>query len=281
MLLVFAPVTAALLDMGHAGAMGEYTNAKIADTALGYVGEWGGNACVDAQKPGDYGGQCRSFVNCVVWMASNHAQNLGGFNYFSTFLHAGGHRITSASKLIKGDIVQEGQGIHTYIIIKHVSGNVFKVVDSNHEYREVVRTYDRHVTLNSYTRAYRMGMVLKSKTTKKNTPDGELATVKAVPGGALVKGWALDPNTQKAVHVDVYGASGRARPGINPSVSLTASVKSKAVPDNYHSYGSHHGFEGFIVLPAGTQTVCAYAHNADDTPGHSVKKIGCETVSIP
>lgn len=77
-----------------------YENAAIADKALTYVGQWGGNACSDAKRSGltgrtstypvapkrdasgkavtDGDGQCRSFVNCIVWMVSNNAQWLGG-----------------------------------------------------------------------------------------------------------------------------------------------------------------------------------------------------------
>src|SRR4051794_8888874 len=76
-----------------ATAIGGYSNAAIADTALNYVNQWGGNACNDAQKPGDSGGQCRAFVNCIVWMASGHSQNLGGSDYYQPFLNAGGVRI--------------------------------------------------------------------------------------------------------------------------------------------------------------------------------------------
>jgi hypothetical protein len=61
-------------------AVGSYDNAKIADIALGYLGKWGGEACRTAHKldnhstgktVGGYGaGQCKTFVNCVVFLAS-------------------------------------------------------------------------------------------------------------------------------------------------------------------------------------------------------------------
>jgi hypothetical protein len=277
LVLVDVPVAAALLDVSHAGAMGEYTNNKIADTALGYVGQWGGNACVDAQKPGDYGGQCRSFVNCIVWMASNHSQNLGGSDYFQPFKREGGHRITSASDLRKGDIVQEGEGAHTYIIIKHVSGHTFKVVDSNHAYNERVMTYNRPVVLSSYTRAYRMGMIIKKPATPDTPADlGYLSRVRAVPGGAVVRGWGVRPDSAKTASVKVYGGSGLPSK-INPSVKLKANVANAKEGKEYPGYGKKHGFEGFIVLPSGTQQVCAYV---DGAPSASAQ-LDCKVITVP
>jgi hypothetical protein len=138
-------------------AVGVYNNAAIADKALSYVGQWGGNACNDAQKPGDSGGQCRAFVNCIVWMVSGHTQNLGGNDYFQPFLNAGGVEIKDINALTKGDIVQVGQGIHTFIIVGRVSGSTFNVVDSNHDNHETVMNYNRTVSLDSNTRAFRMG----------------------------------------------------------------------------------------------------------------------------
>lgn len=141
-----------------AQASGNYDNASIADKALSYVGQWGGNACKDSQKPGDSGGQCKAFVNCIVWMASGGTQNVGG-GYFQPFLDNGGIEITDVDELIKGDIVQVGEGVHTFIIVSRVSGSTFTVVDSNRNYDEMVSSYDRTVTLDSSTRAFRMGSV--------------------------------------------------------------------------------------------------------------------------
>ncbi len=151
---------------GSSAEVGSYTNSAIADKALTY---WSGSnasghraagarACQDAQKPGDSGGQCRAFVNCVVWMVSEHAQNLGGSDYFQSFLNAGGTRITDVNALAKGDIVQYGQGGHTTIIVGRVSPGQFMVVDSNHwSNDETVGYYQRAITLSNEVRAYRMG----------------------------------------------------------------------------------------------------------------------------
>ncbi len=161
-------VIGATFTTSAALAVGSYENATIATTALRYVGQWGGNACRDAHKPGDTGGQCREFVNCVVWMVSGHKQNLssGGGDYYRPFLSAGGERITDINDLVEGDIVQVGEGGHTFIIVKKVSVKAngvgtFDVVDSNHEYNERVMNYNRTFSLSSETRAYRMGSLPK------------------------------------------------------------------------------------------------------------------------
>src|SRR4051794_27692665 len=54
------------LHPDRSAAAVSYANAAIADKALSYWGgtngaNWGGQACADAHKPGDSGGQCRAF----------------------------------------------------------------------------------------------------------------------------------------------------------------------------------------------------------------------------
>lgn len=186
---------------------GSYDNALIADAALRYVGQWGGNACADARRSGETGsttayptypsgsspasppqrgahinpadggdGQCRSFVNCVVWMASGHTQWLGLYpsDYFRAFTHpAGGGQpgaeITAVSDLASGDIVQQGKtanapNLHTYVIVKRVGGRDFVVVDSNHAFDEYVQEHQVTITLNASVRAFRMGTASSSAT---------------------------------------------------------------------------------------------------------------------
>jgi len=97
-------------------AVGAYDNALIADKALSYVGQWGGNATREAGRSGTtgaytttpqtYDGQCRAFVNEIVWIASGHTQWVGGGNgAFAAFL-ANGTAIGDINQLVKGDVVQ-------------------------------------------------------------------------------------------------------------------------------------------------------------------------------
>jgi hypothetical protein len=179
-----------------------YDNASIATTALKYVGQWGGEACADAKRSGETAstsvyptypsgmsaadppapgrtikpanggdGQCRSFVNCILWMASGHTQWVGfdPADYFHAFLApqgggTAGVEITNVSNLIKGDIVQIGNGTHTFIIVKAspaakdtATTKTFDIVDSNNNYDEIVHEHTRTVTLAPTERAFRMG----------------------------------------------------------------------------------------------------------------------------
>ena len=160
-------------------AAASYHNAAIADKALTYWNGLNGSgsalgakACEDARKPGDSGGQCRAFVNCIVWMVSGGTQNLGGSDYFTPFISAGGNEIADVNALSKGDIVQNGQGVHTFIIVAHNSDGSFMVIDSNHDpqHPETVWYYKRSVTLNSDERAFRMGTVSQATTTPARPP---------------------------------------------------------------------------------------------------------------
>jgi hypothetical protein len=123
-----------------------YNNATIADLALGHVGE-------------TYG-ECWTFVRDMIYKASDGTQDISAQsgNYFDHLSSAGGTEITSSDNLTKGDIVQEGMnGGHTYIIVGPVSGSIFDVVDSNHDYAGTVMHYHRNVSLDSDDKAYRFG----------------------------------------------------------------------------------------------------------------------------
>ncbi len=281
MIAAFVPVLAVVMIPSPVGATSEYVNASIADKALTYVGQWGGEACVDSRKPGDSGGQCRSFVNCIVWMTSGGTQNLGGRDYFRTMLRAGGQEITSIDQLQKGDIVQEGQGRHTFIIVGRVSGNVFHVVDSNHHWNEKVSTYNRTVTLNGYKRAFRMGMTAPAAPTPVPIKPiiGNLDTVTPAPGGAVVRGWVIDADVTRPVSARIYAAESGDKPEEGKSVTVKADGTRMDVAALHVSYGSSHGLRTFVALPKGNYTVCLYGVNEPNTPGED-KKLGCQAVAV-
>ncbi len=281
------PFLAVIAVPSSAGATGEYVNASIADKALAYSGRWGGEACIASRKPGDSGGQCRSFVNCIVYIASGGTQNLGGRDYFQPFLAAGGTRIQSIDHLQKGDIVQEGQGKHTYIIVNRVADSTFTIVDSNRQWNERVATYDRVVTLDSSKRAYRMGLIDQIAPT---TADGvgkpilgALESVEEAPNGAMVKGWTIDGDVTRPISAKIYAGSS----DINPEtgIGVTASIVVKAddsrldIAAQNSGYGASHGFRGFVALPQGGHTVCLYGVNAPNTPGADTN-LGCRVIIV-
>ena len=222
-LLVFAVALMTALTTGSTAAsrsQTSYANAAIADKALSYVGQWGGNACRNAHRSGLTGsatvypvkaskvrsdgtidpnfggdGQCRAFVNCIVWMVSSHTQWLGG-TYFGSFLQAGAKEITNVDQLAKGDIVQSGDGVHTFIIVRRVKGNVFNVVDSNHDYKETVLAYNRAVKLGVGNRAFRMSAASSNASpgTTAKVPNIVFDRGKFIPAGAeMHEVWQIAP----------------------------------------------------------------------------------------
>lgn len=143
-------------------------NAAIADTALQYVGQYGGAACVAAGRSGYTGGaplgagnnddgECRAFVNCVVWIASGHRQWLGGGSgYFSQFGREGAVEVALGAAT-KGDIIQwPTNRLHTTIVVANLGGGRFDVVDSNRGLDHRVSRYTRTITAGEGARAFRM-----------------------------------------------------------------------------------------------------------------------------
>jgi hypothetical protein len=179
-----------------AHAAGTYDNATIADRALQYVGQWGGNACADAHKPG--GGQCKQFVNCIVWMASNGAQwPAPGYN--SGFQNAGGIEVTGASA-VKGDIIQVGDSspLHTAIVVLNLGGGNYDVVDSNFGTPTNNEIVHHHTwTPPSNARFWRMGTVYGAP--NPHNPIGSFDGLWRVPGGFRIGGWATDPDTARTL----------------------------------------------------------------------------------
>lgn len=117
-----------------AGA-GHFDNALIATTALTYVGRWGGQACLDANRYAS--GQCREFVDCVVSLATGGKVwpvDPGG-DYQVGFSSAGAVPVAAADA-VEGDIIQIGDHddatlLHTAIVVANKGNGSFTVVDSN------------------------------------------------------------------------------------------------------------------------------------------------------
>ncbi len=87
-----------------------------------------------------------------------------------------------------------------------------------------------------------------------------------------VGGWALDPDTNASIQVDVW---------LDGSQYLGGTMATGYRPDVdavYHR-GAYHGFDATFDAPAGTHQVCAWAINAPGTGG-SHAQFGCSTVTI-
>jgi hypothetical protein len=118
-----------------AAGAGQFDNSLIATTALAYVGRWGGQACVDANR--FRSGQCREFVDCVVSLASGGKiwpVDPGG-DYQVGFSSVGAIPVAPA-EAVEGDIIQIGDHdnsnpLHTAIVLSNHGDGSYTVVDSN------------------------------------------------------------------------------------------------------------------------------------------------------
>ncbi|TFC01237.1 hypothetical protein [Cryobacterium mannosilyticum] len=100
-------------------------------------------------------------------------------------------------------------------------------------------------------------------------PIGNLESVSAGPGGIVVSGWALDPDTTSSVSVHVYVDSS--------GVALNADRPRADVAAAYSAYGEAHGFTSPIAAAPGTHQVCAYGINTG--PG-GPSLLGCKSITI-
>lgn len=109
-------------------------------------------------------------------------------------------------------------------------------------------------------------------TTPGSNPVGNMSPVVAVPGGAQVRGWTLDPDSANALRVHLY---------VNGSFAadLPASAPRPHLSRSWPLWGIDRGFETTLTLPPGPATVCAYAINVG--PGTLNPLLGCGAVSVP
>jgi len=99
-------------------------------------------------------------------------------------------------------------------------------------------------------------------------PAGALEVAQTAPGGAHIKGWAVDPKTTAPIGVHLY-VDGKLTTAVVANVSrpdLAAQL-----PD-----GVAHGFDASLALAPGDHSVCAFAINSQ--AGGANPKLGCLTV---
>jgi hypothetical protein len=104
-------------------------------------------------------------------------------------------------------------------------------------------------------------------------PRGSLNAARGVPGGIVVSGWALDPDTTAGPTVDLY-VDGRF------AERTTANLPRADVSAAFPGYGATHGFT--VTVPVGSggrHQVCAYAINRG--LGSTNPRLGCATIATP
>jgi spore germination protein YaaH len=103
-------------------------------------------------------------------------------------------------------------------------------------------------------------------------PFGNLEGAVLWPGGVRVRGWAIDPNSTDGINVDLY-ADGKFLERV------MANGDRPDVGNIYFAYGTTHGFDTVLSLPAGQHTICAYGINV--AAGDSNPKLGCMPATVP
>jgi subtilisin family serine protease len=100
-------------------------------------------------------------------------------------------------------------------------------------------------------------------------PFGSIDAYQQVPSGALVAGWALDPDTTAPIAVDIYIDGTRIRAGANVDrVDLAG-----------FGMGTGHGFSVVVPTTRGGHTACVWMVN--DGRGAVNISLGCRTISVP
>ena len=106
----------------------------------------------------------------------------------------------------------------------------------------------------------------------RHAPFGALERVVSGPGGVVATGWAIDPDTARAVRTHLY-VDGR------KVAEPLADVARPELASRNPGYGPAHGVRSAALkLAAGTRSVCLWALNAAG-PGGNVR-LGCRSVVV-
>jgi hypothetical protein len=65
-------------------------------------------------------------------------------NYRAGSQRLGAYQVPLVDQVIKGNVVQVGNGVHTYIVVANFGGGNLDVVDSNHSLNGIVQHYVRN-----------------------------------------------------------------------------------------------------------------------------------------
>ena len=281
LILLLASVTFYTSQKSQVEALGHYQNYELADYALtfnkkdhkGHNIGYGGDACAKAGLAHMADGECKTFVDCVVYAVSGKTQRTFP-GYHSGF---GAHGVEVArSSTARGDIIQVLPGAgplqHTAIINQVYNDGSFEVIDSNWGRNGIVQVHKWKPA--SDARFWRMGQV------GLNGPViGSLDSIRRAPGGIYASGWSIDQDIPSATYVHLYSGDGELKP-TNPGKELYANQYREDIGRVYPRYGPGHGYSGVVAARnAGHQRVCAYGINVSGTSGGNVQ-LGCKDIDV-
>ena len=102
-------------------------------------------------------------------------------------------------------------------------------------------------------------------------PYGALESVVAVPGGARVTGWAVDPEVSSSIDVHLYVD------GVG-ALAVRADVPRTDVAAAIPGWGAAHGFVATLPMGPGKHRVCAYGINRGSLSSNAL--IGCRDITL-
>jgi len=103
-----------------------------------------------------------------------------------------------------------------------------------------------------------------------SSPFGSIDSIRRVPGGLQVGGWAGDPDTSSPITAVVYVDGNGYSLGV-------ASAPRTDVGALLPGYGTAHGYTGFVPATAGSHQVCAYGLNVGSGANHL---LACRSVFV-
>jgi hypothetical protein len=115
----------------------------------------------------------------------------------------------------------------------------------------------------------------------RHSPVGSLDSVTPVPGGARLRGWALDFDVYSATSTHVY-VDGRLAAVLSADRSRPDVAAAFPPPPGgfVPSYGPDHGFEETLQLPGGRHTVCVYGIDVARNYLSPNALLGCRDVVV-
>jgi hypothetical protein len=102
-----------------------------------------------------------------------------------------------------------------------------------------------------------------------HSPFGGWDSTVLSPGGFMVSGWGIDPNSSTSLVIEAYVDRNRVR-------TFTADEPRADLAEAYPDKGPLHGFDDVVPTPDGTHQICLAVRNDDRGPA---SMYGCRTVS--
>jgi len=152
-------------------------------------------------------------------------------------------------------------------------GAKYPAAGPNHGYSFTLPMAEGNHTVCTYASNYGAGASSQlgcQSITVRNNPVGAVESAVQVPGGILLKGYAIDLNTTASISVHVYVDNKFAAGAI-------ASIARPDLASRYPTAGPNHGYQLTLPIRTGSHLICVYALNTG--PGANTR-FDCVRVGV-